>query len=309
MADMKYFTNGARVIKAAFQNIIRNAWLGIATVMVLILALTSVNLLIGVNALLSRAVNILEDKIDVTVFFKRDANDALVRQARFFIEGLPQVRAVELIPADQSLEMFRERHANDPEILQALGELEENPLGATLRIQAHDTSNYPFIIETLKNPQFADAIESRTYDDHADSIARVHALSEQVRWAGTALIIVFALIGILIVFNTVRVAIYTQREEIGIMRLVGASSLYVRAPFVLQGLFLAALAMVITGLLVGIGIAWMNPILTPLYDGADPGLASYFTGNWPLLLLIEGGGLALIVIVTSWAAVGKYLKR
>lgn len=296
-------------MKAAFQNIIRNAWLGIATIIVLVMALTSVNLLIGVNALIQNAVVILEDKIDVTVFFKQDANEALVTQAKFFIADLPQVKTAELMLANEALERFKERHADDPEILEALAELDENPLGATLRIKARSTSDYPFIIETLKNPQFADAIESKSYDSHSEAISRVQSLGENSRMFGMVLIAIFALIGILIVFNTIRVAIYTQREEIGIMRLVGASSLFVRTPFVIQGTFLAAVALMLTAVLVALGTAWIEPVITPLYDGGSPGLKQYFMDNWIRLLIIQGGGLAMLVGFTSWAAAGKYLKR
>lgn len=302
-------TTSLRILKAAFQNIARNAWLGAATVLVLILALVSVNVLVGVNTLMSRAVEILEDKVDVTVFFKPDAHEAVVNQARFFLEDLPQVRQVELIPPEEALALFRERHKNDEEILAALDELGANPLGATVRIKARDTANYPFIIETLQNPQFADAIEGRTFDDHSAAIEAVRTLAANARFVGTSLILVFALIGILIVFNMVRVAIYTQREEIGIMRLVGASSPYIRFPFVIQGITLAVLAMIVTAGLVAAVIASVEPYLVPLFDGMDPGLRRvFFERGWELIVL-ETAGLALIVGVTSWAAAGKYLRR
>lgn len=306
---MKILTKATRVLKASFQNIVRNAWLGIATIIVLVMALTSVNLLVGVNALLQNAVSVLEDKIDVTVFFKQDANETLVTQAKFFIADLPQVKSAELLPANEALERFKERHANDPEILEALAELDGNPLGATLRVKARSPGGYPFIIETLKNPQFADAIESKSYDDHSEAITRVQSLGENSRLIGMVLIGIFALIGILIVFNTIRVAIYTQREEIGIMRLVGASSVFVRTPFVIQGIILAAIALLITAAFVALGTAWIEPALTPLYDGGDPGLKRYFVEHWLRLLTIQGGALALLVGLTSWAAAGKYLKR
>jgi cell division transport system permease protein len=303
------FTTPLRVMRTAFQNIIRNLWLGVATVIVLVMALVSVNVLVGVNALLTRAVAILENKVDVTVFFKPDANDALVKQARFFLGDLPQVKTVDLLAPDQALEQFKQRHQNDSEVLAALNELDRNPLGATIRIVARKTSDYPFIMETLKNPQFADAIESKSYDDHAASIDRVRSLSDSARFVGSALIAVFALIGILIVFNAVRVAIYTQREEIGIMRLVWASSTFIRTPFVVQGFIFATIAILLTAGMVFLGIAWIEPTLRPLYDGGDPGLKQAFFGNWLRLLLIEGGGLVLLVGLTSWAAVGKYQKK
>jgi cell division transport system permease protein len=306
---MKFLTKFTRVFKAAFQNVIRNAWLGAATVLVLVMALTSVNLLVGVNALLRSAVAILEDRVDVTVFFKQDANEAVVTQAKFFLADLPQVKTAEIVPADEALERFKERHADDAEVLEALGELDENPLGPTVRVKARSPGDYPFIMETLKNPQFADAIESKSYDDHSETITRAQRLGESARAFGMGLIAVFTLIGVLIVFNTIRVAIYTQREEIGIMRLVGASSLFVRTPFVIQGILLAALALALTAAIVALGLAWIEPALAPLYDGASPGLARYFSDHWMRLLAIQGGALALLVGFTSWAAAGKYLKR
>lgn len=302
-------TNSLRILKSSFQNIARNAWLSAATVVVLVLALSSVNVLVGVDALLERAVSVLEQKVDVTVFFKRGTNDALVAQARFFLEDLAQVKQVELVPPDAALAAFKERHRSDTEVLDALDELDANPLGATIRIQARSPGDYPFIIEALKNPQFTDAIESKTYDDHADTIGRVRAISDNTRFAGSILITVFTLIGILIVFNTIRVAIYTQREEIGIMRLVGASSAYVRWPFVIQGFILASLALMMTGAVVFGAVSWIDPGLRGLYDGGETGLQITFFQEWPRLLLVEGGGLALLVGITSWLAAGKYLKR
>ena len=306
---MKALSQSRRVLLAALQNLLRNAWLGVATIMVLALALASVNLLVGVNALLTNASHVLEDKVDVTVFFKKDANAALITQAKFFIANLPQVKSAELVSPDDALKAFKERHANDSAILSALDELDGNPLGATLRIKARDTSNYPFIVETLKNPQFSDAIQSETYQDHSDAITNVQRLAAGVQRFGAILIAVFALIGILIVYNTIRVAIYTQREEIGIMRLVGASSYYVRAPFVIQGVFLALVSLCITGVMVWFGAGWSDRALASLFDGTDPGLRTFFVSHWPLLTLIEGGALSLLVAATSWIAAGKYLKK
>ncbi|MFA5129359.1 MAG: permease-like cell division protein FtsX [Patescibacteria group bacterium] len=306
---MKAISQSRRIFRTAFQNIFRNVWLCIATVMVLSLALASVNLLVGLNVLMRNAAKTVEDKVDVTVFFKKDANSALVTQAKFFIEGLPQVKQADLLSSDEALKVFRARHANDPGILAALDELDDNPLGATLRIKARKTADYPFIMETLKNPQFADSIESKTYDDHADTIANVQRVASNTQNFGSILIAVFALIGILIVYNTVRVAIYTQREEIGIMRLVGASSFFVRAPFVIQGVLLAIISLLITGVMVWYGAKWADQSLLNLYNGADPGLRSFFSSNAALLILIEGGSLALLVGATSWLAAGKYLKK
>jgi cell division transport system permease protein len=305
---MPVFTTSYRLLKASFQSLGRNAWLAIATIIVLVLALTSVNLLVGVNVLIVNAAKTLEDKVDVTVFFKRDTRPELVTQTKFFLSSLPQVASADILQADEALASFKQRHASDPQVLAALGELDDNPLGATVRVKAHSTADYPFIMETLKNPQFADAIESKTYDDHADAIANIQHIGERARTFGIGLIGVFGIIAILIVYNAIRVAIYTQREEIGIMRLVGASSTYVRAPYVIQGLLLAAFAIAVTGGLIALALPSIEASLRPLFGG-DSGLTTFFVTSWPMLVAIEGGGLGLLVALTSWIAAGRYLKR
>lgn len=298
-----------RTISYAWKNFARNAWIGLATVFVLTLALLSVNVLVGVSALLDRAVTTLEEKVDITVFFKTKTPDAVLQQAQFFMAGLPQVKNAELLSPDKALEMFKTKHIDDPKILEALAELDQNPLGASLVIKARRPDDYPFLLEALQNPQFGFAIESKTYDDHAEAIRRVRDIGASARLFGAILIAVFAFFSVLIVYNAIRVAIYTQREEIGIMRLVGASGSFVRMPFVLEGLFIALIAIIFTIMIVGISIAFLEPKMRPFFDGMDPGLRTYFVGNFWQLIAIEGGALAILVALSSWAAVGKYLKR
>lgn len=298
-----------RVIVYAFKNFTRNAWINLATVFVLVLSLLSVNVVVGVGAMLDRAVTTLEEKVDITVFFQEDTPEAVLQQAQFFMADLPQVKSTELQTPAQALEAFKARHQNDPKILEALAELDANPLGASLIIKARKTDDYPFLLEALKNPQFGFAIESKTYDDHAQAIAKVQDIGRSVRLFGYGLIIIFGFFSILIVYNAIRVAIYTQREEIGIMRLVGASGIFVRVPFVIEGLLLALLALIVAGGVVLGSIAFVEPRIVPVFDGADPGLRAFFSQNLVSLILIEGGVLFGLVALSSWAAVGKYLKR
>ncbi len=306
---MSFFVTFWRIFLAAWKHFTRNLWLSLTTIFVLILALLSVNVLIGVNVLLTHATQNLENKIDVSVYFSPSTTPAVLEQARFFMSGLPQVKSAQLLTANEALAAFKARHAGDKKILGALDELNENPLGATLILKARKTDNYPFLLKALKNPQFDFAISSQNYEDHANTIARVQSVSRSVQLFGAGLVLIFILFSVLIVFNTIRVAIYTQREEIGIMRLVGASSSYVRLPFVFEGIFLALIALVFTGTIVVALSAYIDPRLASVFDGANPGLSAYFVGNALILTITEGIALASLVGFSSWAAVGKYLKR
>lgn len=295
---------------AAGKHFTRNVWLVLTTVCVLALALLSVNVLLGVNLLLTNAVKTLERKLDVSVYFSQTAPQAILDQAKFFMASLPQVASVQLLTADEALAAFQKRYANDPKILGAVQAVEKNPFGGTLIIKARRTEDFPFLLDVMKqNPQFNFAIESQNFENHADTIRRVREMSRTTSLFGIVLIAIFTLFSVLIVYNTVRIAIYTQREEIGVMRLVGASSAYVRWPFVLEGILLALCAALVTAGVVYVAAWYSDAQLRGFFDGSDPDLTRYFLEHAAFLSVIEGGALALLVALSSWAAVGKYLKR
>lgn len=297
-----------RIFIYSWKNLARNAWIGLATVFVFMMALLSVNVLLGVNVMLDRVVHILEEKVDATVAFKAGTPDAVLSQARFYLTSLPQVSSVQFVTADEALKDFRARHADNPKVLSALDELSGNPLGAQIVVKAKHPEDYPFLMSAVQNPQYATFIESQTYDDHKVAIERIQSIGRNMRIFGAILVALFALFGLLIAFNAIRVAIYTQREEIGIMRLVGASSFFIRAPFVLEGVWLASLALLVSGLAIAGTIAWIEPIMRPLFDGSDPGLVTFFTHHFFTIVFIEGGSMLLMVGVVSWMAIGKYFR-
>jgi len=298
-----------RIFAASWKHVFRNAWIGLATIFVFMMALFSVNVLLGVNAMLDQTLKILEDRIDVTVSFTTTAPVAVVNQARFYLASLPQVSEVTQLSADEVLQRFRDTHKAESKVLGALEELNGNPLGAQITVKAKNPEDYPFIIKAIQNPQYAEFINPPVYDDHQIAIARVQEIGRSTRIVGAILVALFALFGLLIAFNAIRVAVYTQREEIAIMRLVGASSFYIRAPFILEGLWLTLIALIFSGLAIYGAVLWLEPALSPLFEGAGAGLSGFFIGQAPLIIAVEGGSLIILVMMVSWVAVGRYIKR
>lgn len=298
-----------RVFVASWKHITRNAWIGLATVFVFTIALLSVNVLLGAQAMLDRVVTLLEQKVDVTVTFRPETPDAVLQQARFYLSSLPQVGDVQYVSPDDALKQFRLVHANQPAILSGLDELGKNPLGGQLIIKARQADDYPFLLQAIKNPQYISFVQSQTYDDHQTAINRIRDISDHARLFGAALVAVFALFGLLAAFNAIRVAIYTQREEIQIMRLVGASTGYIRGPFILEGIWLGLLSLVLCGGAVYGILRWVEPLMRPLFDGTDPGISAFFIHNAAQILALEGGGLLVLTMLVSWAAVGRYIQR
>lgn len=302
-------TTAWRIFAASWKHFARNLWIGLATVFVFTVALLSVNVLIGTNVMLERVVAFFEEKIDVTVTFEAGTPEALLTQARFYVQSFPQTASVRLVSPQEALEAFKLRNKNNPKILEALAELSTNPLGAQLVIKAKETEDYPFLLAAVRNPQFQPFIRSSSYDDHRDAIASIEDAARSVRLFGSGLVAIFALFGLLAAFNAIRVAIYTQREEIAIMRLVGATSAYIRGPFVLEGMWLASLACVVTAGVIWAVIYFGEPRLQQVFSGSDTGIAEFYLANGLSLFLMQFLVMAGLSALVSWMAVGRYIRR
>ena len=299
---------GLRLFAASWRHLWRNGWISLATVFVFSLALLSVNVLLGVQSIVDSVAHALEDKVDITVTFTADAPEAVVSQARFFLRSLPQVRDITLVSPEQALADFRTLHQDDPHVLEALTEVGKNPLGAQFVIKAQSPDQYPFLIQAIQNPQYSPYIEAQTYNRHEGTIAAVEHIGQQVRLFASALIAVFACFGLLIAFNAIRVAVYTQREEIAIMRLVGASNSYIRGPFILEGLWLAVIAFLSSSLVTWGLIRWSAPFVIRAL-GVDGGIQQFFQLQAVPIVFIELGGLAVLAMLASGLAAGRYSQK
>lgn len=297
-----------RVLGASLRNLWRNGWISLATIFVFALALLSVNVLLGVQSLVDSVAKTLEEKVDITITFKSDTPAAVVSQARFFVRSLPQVKDLHEVSPEQALKEFKELHKNDSNVLEALNEVGGNPLGAKLIVKARRPDEYPFLIQAIQNPQYQPYIEGQTYDRHEGAIALVEKAGRQVRLFASALIALFACFGLLMAFNAIRVAIYTQRDEIAIMRLVGASNSFIRGPFVLEGVWLAVIAFLLSAIGTYLLVVWSEPLFVRAL-GVDGGIRTFFQDRFIQIVSIEAGVLIVLAMLSSGIAAGRYSRR
>ena len=274
----------------------------------LLLTLVTINILLVLNVVTDRAITLVEDRIEVSVYFYDYTEETTVWAAVAYLRGLGQVRDVETVSAEEAYAQFVARHANDVEIMASLEELGNNPFGPSLIVKAHRVDDFVQIIDALDNPQFRDFIREKDFSDYQSIVERIRSTTDRVRTFGIALAGIFLLIAILIVFNTVRMGIFIHREEIGIMRLVGASNRFIKAPFLLEMILLSLISVGGAALVVYPTLALIEPQLG-LYFGAESvGLVEYFTQN---SLTIFGGQFLVLVLVTQFStglAMRKYLK-
>lgn len=299
------FYSAARVIKFAAQNIWRNLGLSFMTVSILVVTLLSVNVLITLNALTQHSVMLVKEKVDVSIFFKPEATPNQVQEIREYLSTFPQVQEVTLQSPEQVMQAFREKHGENSDVLISLDELAENPFGATITVRTAEAGHYQEVLAGLDTPDVDAIVESMTYDEHGDAISKLEDITSSISRLMIGVTALFALIAFLIIFNTIRVAIYTQREEISIKKLVGASNWFVRAPFFLDGV-------VYTLLSVGIAIGLLA-LLMRLLDGFTRVTLNNFSlvqlfKDSPMLFVYQIIGVLLLTWLSSALAMRKYLR-
>jgi len=302
------FLSFARVVKLALQQFHRNLWLSIVTITLLILALLSINIMVSLGAVGHAAKDAVQDTIDISVYFKPTVTNEEVESIRKTLLNLPEVHEVDYIPKEGSLARFKERHRDDPVIMESLTELGENPFGATLAVKAKDADQYPRIIVFLEDEAYADLIEEKNFDDHELVIKKINALMRNIRSFGLAVAALFGLIAVLVVINTVRVAVYTHRGEIGVMRLVGASNWFIRGPFLLEAIVFSAVATILTAALVYLGLRFAQPRIDELFEGINLSLIGYYNRYFLLIFGIQFLGIVVLTMVSSFFAVRRYLR-
>lgn len=297
-----------QVIKFALQNFWRNFWLSLVTIMMLILTLFSVISLFFVNVLATKAIDTVQQKIDMSIYFKDDITETKVQEVKDYLSGLAEVKMVNYISKDMALEEFKKRHASDPLIVKSLEELSANPLGSVLIVKANQPEDYSNIMSKLEDEKYNYLIEKKDFDDHKMIISRISDLNWKIRQAIIGLSLFFGLIAVLVIFNTIRMAIYTHRNEIGIMKLVGASNWFIRAPFLVEGVIYALFACLITLVLCLPLLNFIQPYLETFFGDNSFSLYNYFIDNAWQILGIEFLVAVFLNMVSILIAMNKYLE-
>ncbi len=253
----------------------------------------------------------MRDKVDVSVYFVRTATEENILAVKDQLEQLPQVAEVRYTSADDALTSFRARHASDQLTLQALDELGENPLDASLSIRAKDPTQYESIISFLEaSPTLSSSgtsiVDRINYEQNKPTLDRLALAITATQQVGFFVILVFALASILIAFATIRLAIYTSKEEIAVMKLVGASNAYVQAPFVVEGIITGGISAILVLLFLW-PTSWYAGMKTASWFGGFH-LGEYYAGHFPFIFLTVMGSGILLGAIASIFAIRKYLR-
>lgn len=295
-----------RVFKLGIISFWRNGWLSAATIAVMILALLVFEGLILFGVITRTALAVIQDKIDISVYFKTTAPEDEILRVKKSLESLVEVKGVEYISREKALDIFRAAHRDDQTISEALNELEENPLSASLNIKAHDPKQYAIIASYLNNDSLSGLVDKVTFYQNQVVIERLTAMIDTAERGGFFLIIFLSLVAGLVVFNTVRLAIYTNREEINIMRLVGASNKFIRGPYLVEGVLYGLVAAVASVVISLPGVYFASPYVAVLIP--EMNLYEYFSSNIVSFLGYQILFGVILAVASSAFSIRKYLK-
>jgi len=300
-----------RIIKNGFVNFGRNIWLSIAAIAMMSITLTILLFAVVANSTFRHTVSNITSHIDVSFYMKDSVTDtqrgSLIKQ----LDGLPNVQSVSYISKDQALKTYESQNANNPDLLAAIAET-SNPLPASLTIKPRDPTNLQSIKNFLDKPTVV-ALQSDPTSYSGDRKAAIDKITSATHFfeeAGIVGIIVFIIISMLIIFNTIRMAIFNRRDELVIMRLLGASTAFIRGPFVVEtmlyGAAAAAVSLVICASLFKIASSTLQASSLGLLDIGYSN--QYFNNHLTLVLLGQLLAGILIGAVSSFIATKRYLK-
>lgn len=295
-----------RTIKEGWSNFFRNGYLSVAAVSVMLLSLFAVSSVYIIALTADSVLKNMQEKVNVSVFFKSGVLEESILKAKQDLENYSEIKTVEYVNKDQALEIFKKNSASELVIIKSLEEIGENPLLSYLVIRANNANQYELIGEYLQNASFKDDISRVNYGKNKEVIDRLNNIVAEVRKIGLGVAGLFSIISLLIIFNTVRITIYTHRKEIEVMRLVGASNVYIRLPFLFEGIIYGVVASVISMLLLFFAIKFLVPYSARLIPNIN--IINLYLSNFATIFGVQILIGSFLGILSSWFAIRKYLK-
>jgi cell division transport system permease protein len=300
-----------RIFKAGAVNFIRNAWLSAAAIAVMVITLTIVLFSFMARVTFNHTIQQINDKIDVSVYLKDDISAAQKEKLINDIKAMQSVKSVTYISKQQALDKYREQNQGNADLLVAISQT-DNPLPASLDVKPVDPNQLQELKTFLERPDVKKLQSNETSysGDRKEAIDKISHATNFLQEAGLVGVIIFTVISMLIIFNTIRMAIFNRRDELNIMRLLGASTWYIRGPFVVETMLYGLIAAIISVLICNA----LFSVSSGAFEASTLGLLDikfandYFVNHYWLILTGQILIGILIGAASSYLATRRYLK-
>jgi len=298
-----------RIFRYGLNNFTRNAWLTTAATAVMTVTLLIIITTFTAQMIFNDTIQQVRQKLDISVYLKDDIDQREVNRFAEELKAVPIVISVEYISKDQARDIFTQQNKSELGQLEALGEINANPFPASLRIKTKDPNQIAqlnAVINASKNKALQSEQPSNSGERKAaiDTIARVSQFSEL---AGLVAGGIFVVISVMIIFNTIRMAIFNRRDEIEMMKLIGAEKSFIRGPFIVEASLYGALAAVISLIVIYVLLLTRASALSNFEIEVGPTLA--FFKQWPVLIVLTQLAVGVLIgIFSALLAIRRYLK-
>lgn len=305
------WTTFLRIFHYGLNNFTRNAWLSTAATAVMTLTLLIILTTFTARLIFNDTIQALNQKIDISVYLSDEADISEVERFGNELKRIPIVTSVEYVSKEQARERFRQQNLDDLGNLEALGALPTNPLPASLRVKTSDPNKLEelnAVISKAENKQLQSKEKATSYSGDSkeaiDNLARASQFSET---AGLVAALIFVFLSVMIIFNTIRMAIFNRKDEIEIMKLIGAEKSFIRGPFIIEAALYGVLAAIVSLILVYLVLLTKAGDLSRV-DIEVANTINFFK-TWPVLIVPAQLFIGIIIgIFSSLLAMRRYLK-
>ncbi|MBI3952780.1 MAG: ABC transporter permease [Candidatus Doudnabacteria bacterium] len=296
-----------RLIRNGVTNFVRNIWLSIAATSIMAITLFIISTIIVLYTLTTLSIDNIKDKVGISAYFNNQVTDLEIQNVKQELEAMAGVKQIEFIPKTVAKEKFIATHKDEPLLLETINEFRdsENPLPNSFAIKAYDLTDYSGITSTLKSERFASYFQK--IRDNSKVIDRLFKITDAIKKLGLFLVAIFIVVTVMVMFNTIRLTIYNRRDEVEIMRLVGATNWYIRWPFIIEALLYALLASLVVGIVVFALLFLLSNKVGAFLSLQDLGGTLLEALFWKILS-VNVLSSVMLGIIASLFAIRRYLR-
>lgn len=307
----------ARIVKYGTRGFSRNIWLSTAATVVMSVTLIILFVTVVASVILTNTAEMMKDKIDITIYFKPTTSQQNLDKLSTEIKKDSNVKSVETSTAEQEYEKFLIENGDSEEILNILDDemtkMMIAKMQATMRIKVYNIDDLDSIKNMVENDelfkQFTDEEMPPTYDVNRAEINTITSWARMARTGGIILAAVFLVISILIIFSTIRMAIFSRREEIYMMKLVGADRSFIRGPFLIEAEICGVIAGVAAATISYFGFRFLSPRLANYGINVDTINSVLESNQLIIVFLVFIAAGVIIGRISAWLAVSRYLHK
>lgn len=296
-----------RVFKNAVQSLIRNKWLTFATISVMTLTLFTVSVFVILNILIGSTIDTIKSRIDLEVYFKSSVTEDEILDIKSVVERESEVKDAKYISKDEAFKIFKERNQDTPELYQTISDT-DNPLPASLKINLTKAENLDKVNSMFRGGKYDSFVEDTSYENNKNVVNKLISFGNYVNKGGIFLCLIFVITSLIVVLNTIRMTIYTRREEIEIMRLVGATNWYIRWPFILEGAFYGLISMLFASIAVIAGLKFANPYIVDYFQEFGKNFFDSLATYGLIIIAWQFAVSIFVGVVSASLAIGKHLR-